>query len=387
MSNFLRKPFTFDRVIRIVFTVGVFFGLILLMRYLSAVLIPFAVAWLLAYWLNPLVNWIQRGIRIRILAILCSLMVASTIFVLLGVLLVPLVAKEFIEMGNTLGQMVNNSGLQEDALNYLPEDIWLSIEELTQSDDFQHLLESSKFLSFAEGTAKTVLPRLWEVFAGIIDVVIGILGITVILLYVIFILLDYDVITTGWKNLIPMRYREIVVNVIDDFNNAMGNYFRAQALVAGIVGVLFAIGFGIIGLPMGILLGLFIGLLNMVPYLQILGFVPAFFFAYIHHLETDYDFWSMAGWVMLVFAVVQLIQEAILTPKIMGSVTGLSPAAILLSLSIWGKLLGMLGLLIALPVTFLLLSYYRRYLTISEGEEPIQMEEEEHVQVEKAVSY
>jgi predicted PurR-regulated permease PerM len=122
----------------------------------------------------------------------------------------------------------------------------------------------------------------------------------------------------------------------------------------------------IIGMPMAILLGLFIGLLNMVPYLQIIGLIPAFLLALVHALETGGNLWTMLALTGLVFVVVQIIQDAILVPRIMGKEMGLSPAMILLSLSIWGKLLGIFGLLIALPMTCLLVAYYRRFLTRAE---------------------
>jgi predicted PurR-regulated permease PerM len=147
-----------------------------------------------------------------------------------------------------------------------------------------------------------------------------------------------------------------------DFKVGMQRYFRAQAAVAFIVGILFAIGFSVISLPLGILLGLFIGLLNMVPYLQIIGVIPAAVLATMHALESGISIWLSLGLTGLVFIVVQIIQDTILIPRIMGKVTGLSPAIILLSLSIWGKLLGMFGLLIALPMTCLLWAYYQRLI-------------------------
>ena len=114
----------------------------------------------------------------------------------------------------------------------------------------------------------------------------------------------------------------------------------------------------------------------MVPYLQTIGFIPAFFLAGIHALETGTEFWTVLGLVVLIFAVVQIFQDAVLVPRIMGKVMGLSPAMILLSLSIWGKLLGVLGLLIALPVTCLLLAYYKRFLDAAgEGEMKSEVEE------------
>ena len=142
----------------------------------------------------------------------------------------------------------------------------------------------------------------------------------------------------------------------------MNKYFRGQAMVAFCVGVLFSIGFLIIDFPMAVGLGLFIGLLNMVPYLQLIGFVPTILLAIVKAAETGQNFWMIMLMAVVVFAVVQAIQDAILTPKIMGHVTGLNSAIILLSLSIWGSLMGILGMIIALPMTTLLISYYQKYI-------------------------
>ena len=113
---------------------------------------------------------------------------------------------------------------------------------------------------------------------------------------------------------------------------------------------------------MAIGLGLFIGLLNMVPYLQLVGFIPTILLAVVKAADTGESFWMIMLSALIVFAVVQTIQDTILTPKIMGHVTGLNPAIILLSLSIWGSLLGILGMVIALPMTTLLITYYQRYV-------------------------
>ena len=113
---------------------------------------------------------------------------------------------------------------------------------------------------------------------------------------------------------------------------------------------------------MAILLGLMLGLMNMVPYLQLLGIPPAFFLALLHAVDTGGSVWTAMGLTALVFGVVQVMQDAVLTPRIMGGVTGLSPAIILLSLSVWGKILGFLGLIIAIPATCLVLAYYRRIM-------------------------
>ena len=150
--------------------------------------------------------------------------------------------------------------------------------------------------------------------------------------------------------------------VVEDVKKGMNAYFRGQALVAFCVGILFCIGFLIIDFPLAIGLGLFIGLLNMVPYMQLIGFVPTILLAIVKSAETGENLWIILLCALAVFAVVQLIQEMYLKPRIMGLVMGLNPAVILLSLSVWGSLLGIMGLIIALPLTTLLLSYYKRFV-------------------------
>jgi predicted PurR-regulated permease PerM len=159
-----------------------------------------------------------------------------------------------------------------------------------------------------------------------------------------------------------VRYRSFAVQLVNDITQGMNLYFRGQGIVAFCVGVLFSIGFLIIGFPMAIGLGMFIGLLNMVPYLQLLGFIPTILLAVVKAAETGESFWFILLGALIVFAVVQVIQDTILTPKIMGRVMGMNSAIILLSLSIWGSLMGILGMIIALPMTTLLITYYQRYV-------------------------
>ena len=276
-----------------------------------------------------------------------------------------MVFKEVKDMGGILSEVVNNSDLAERASKHLPEDIWLEIKKYASDEKVQNFFKADNIYKILKEILGKVLPGVWGVISGTTSFIMGIIGLSVIGLYLVFLLLDYQKIRKEWKSLIPPAYREPLLNIVGDFNIGMNRYFRGQAMVAAIVGVLFAFGFYLIGMPMGIILGLLIGLLNMVPYLQIIGFIPSVIFASLHALETGSSIWVMLALTVLVFIIVQTIQELILVPKIMGKVTGLSPAMILLSLSIWGKLLGIFGLLIALPVTCLLLAYYKRFILLS----------------------
>ena len=209
---------------------------------------------------------------------------------------------------------------------------------------------------------KEALPRVWGLLAESVNILFSFFTVFMVLLYVVFILWDYESIATGWVHLVPPRYRPFVVGVFNDIKDGMNRYFRGQALVAFCVGILHAVGFLIIDFPLAVGLGLLIGLLNMVPYLQIIGYIPTVILAILKAADTGQNFWLILLGAVIVFVVVQLIQDMVLVPRIMGKITGLNPAIILLSLSIWGSLMGMLGMIIALPLTTLMLSYYQRFI-------------------------
>ena len=146
----------------------------------------------------------------------------------------------------------------------------------------------------------------------------------------------------------------------------MNAYFRGQFIIAVCVGILYCIGFTIIGFPLAIPLGILIGILSFIPYLHALGLIPAFLLCAIKSAETGQNFWLILISALSVFIIAQAIQDIILTPKIMGKAIGLPPFLILLSLSVWGYVLGIIGMIIALPLTTIFFSYYKRYISKTE---------------------
>lgn len=364
------KPYTFDRVVRITITIAFLIGLVWLLHYLSDVLIPFAVALLLAYLINPLVQLVQKKVRNHSLAVLISLLALVLAVGLLGWLIIPRMADEVSRMGNIVASLVENGEPGNRAKEKLPAQIEELIQELIEREDVQEFFKPENREKIVKGMINKVLPGVWGLMTGAAALILEIVGLAVIGLYLFFLLLDYEKVR-HWRELIPPAYRDGISGFVKEFERAMSDYFRGQALVAFLCGILFAVGFVIIGLPMAIFLGLFFGLLNMVPYLQIIGFIPAVLIAGVHSAETGQSFWTILCFTGLVFLIVQLIQDIILVPRIMGKALGLSPAMILLSLSVWGKLLGFLGLIIALPMTFLLMAYYRRFLAAQGDQAPV----------------
>jgi predicted PurR-regulated permease PerM len=252
------------------------------------------------------------------------------------------------------------------------------INYLTNKSNLASLVQQSSFVD----AVQSVMIQTWNVVSSTVNVAISLFGAFIVLLYMFFILMDYEIINESWVKLIPAGKRAFASMVAQDVKNGMNAYFRGQSLIAFIVGVLFSIGFLIIDFPLAIGLGLFIGFLNLVPYMQLFGFIPTILLAILKAAETGESFWVIMICALAVFAVVQLIQDMYLTPRIMGHVMGLNPAIILLSLSVWGSLLGIIGFIIALPLTTLLLSYYRRFV-LKEGAPVPEITEQEQKSEEK----
>lgn len=359
---FSDKPYTLDRVVRLALAGGLVYFLVRLLGYLSDVLLPFFLAMLLAYLMNPLVTALQRRLKSRPWAVLVSLVLTGVVAAAAIFLVAPLMAQEFSQSARIISDLMNNSAVADKVAQVLPNDLWKEIRTFLGSTDVRNFLHSGQALGMVKEVLRKLLPGMWGVLSGTASLLAGIAGLLVIVLYLVFLLLEFDKLSTNWMNYLPDSMREPAEEFLDEFLAAMNNYFRAQTVIAASVGVLFAIGFSLIGLPMAILLGLMLGLMNMVPYLQLLGIPPAFFLALLHAVDTGGSVWTAMGLTALVFGVVQVMQDAVLTPRIMGGVTGLSPAIILLSLSVWGKILGFLGLIIAIPATCLVLAYYRRIM-------------------------
>ena len=351
-----RKEFTFDRVVRMAIGLAVLGAILWLLNYLKGVLLPFAVACLVAYMMNPMVEWNKRMLRLKGRTLPTILTLLEVTMAVTGIwwLLIAYVYDESHRMALRLGECV------QAQLNvpYLPAAIHEFIKQYIDVDFIQSLLTREQWISLITEAAN----QTWSFVNGTFSHVLAMCSWVLVLLYIIFILIDYDKIMRGMKMMVPSRYRGMTFKLFNDMKVSMHHYFRGQALIASIVGVMFSIGFTIIGLPMGIVLGLFIGVLNMIPYLQLMSIPIATMLCLVSSVSTGGSFWEMFGWMVLVYCVVQVIQDLILTPKIMGKSMGLNPAIMLLSLSIWGALLGFIGLIVALPLTTLLIAYYDEYV-------------------------
>lgn len=208
--------------------------------------------------------------------------------------------------------------------------------------------------------AQKVLPGFWQGMSSVFGWLLGLVGVFTTLIYLVFILIDEEDVKENWGKLIPPKYRTRVADVVDDLGKAMNVYFRGQLKIALILSAVYIIGFSIVGLPLSLVLGLLAGLLSLIPYFALLSVPPVMLSAGLLALDNHGDLWPPMIGALLVYAVAQTLEALVLTPRIQGKNTGLRPEYILLALSVWGSLLGVTGMIIALPLTTVIISYYRR---------------------------
>ena len=355
-STMLKEKITFDRFVRGMLIVAAVVLAYFLLKMLSSVLWPFFVAWLIAYLLYPILTFLEKKchLKFRIVSILVTLVVIIGIIATVLVLTLPKAVEQCKLLSDDMMQYATTYLAETD----IPNQLQLLAKQNLDQQKIISLLQNDDVME----AARAIGMQTWNLLSGTVGVLMGLVDFLLMLLYLFFILLDYEKINEGWAHLIPNEIRGRAVNVMSDVKNGMNAYFRGQALISLIVGILFSIGFTIIGMPMAIGLGMLIGLLNMIPYMHTLGLIPTVILALLKASHSGEGFWTIMLCALAVFAVVQCILDMILTPKIMGKAMGLKPAVILLSLSVWGALLGIIGLIIALPMTTLCWSYYKRYV-------------------------
>ena len=369
--DFLKPVIDFDRFIRGLLFLAVITVLVLGLRWLSPVLIPFFAAWAIAWILAPVVNFFQNTCRLRsrVLSVLITLALLIGLASAVAWLIIPPLIDGVTQIKEALLSYLASGHIRNI---HLPECLDHLMQQWLDQEKIQSMLRSDNLMK----TIRETLPHVWNMLVSTANLVMSLVGAAFGALYLFFLLLDYDYYTTAWINWLPRTQRNFFRRLSEDLGNNMRGYFRGQALVALSNCVMFTLGFWIIGLPMPLGMGLFVGLISFIPYVQVVGFAPAAVLALMEMSDTGRSFWGLMALVLLVYIVVQVLQDTVFTPRIMGKIMGLSSAMVLLSLSIWSYMAGIIGLIIALPLTTIIFAYYKRYIL----KEPDDMLNEAHEQ-------
>ena len=369
--DFLKPVIDFDRFVRGLLFLAVITVLVLGLRWLSPMLIPFFAAWAIAWILAPVVNFFQSTCRLRsrVLSVLITLALLIGLASAVAWLIIPPLIDGVTQIKEALLSYLASGHIRNI---HLPE--WLDhlMQQWLDQEKIQSMLRSDNLMK----TIRETLPHVWNMLVSTANLVMSLVGAAFGALYLFFLLLDYDYYTTAWINWLPRTQRNFFRRLSEDLGHNMRGYFRGQALVALSNCVMFTLGFWVIGLPMPLGMGLFVGLISFIPYVQVVGFAPAAVLALMEMSDTGRSFWGLMALVLLVYIVVQVLQDTVFTPRIMGKIMGLSSAVVLLSLSIWSYMAGIIGLIIALPLTTIIFAYYKRYIL----KEPDDMLNEAHEQ-------
>ena len=357
MSQFFRREFTFDRIARMLVLSVLILLIYVAVQAIWSVILPFLLAGIFAYVMMPLVRFFQYTLRLRSrgLSVILTLLLLGAVVYLAVIFIIPSINAEIektlqVISGYSSGQDILTMILPRNIRNYLNGGLrW---GNFPQQLSFEKVLENVKLLLDQVGG---IINSTLSIFSWGLVFLIG-------FVYFVFILLDFENLGRGFISLFPKTLRPTIRTISMDLDRYMNNYFRGQALVAMSVGILLSIGFNIIGLPLATAMGIFIGILNFIPYMQALGIIPLGLASLLMAAQTGENAFVCMLLAYGVLMIVQIIQDMIIVPRIMGQTMGMRPSLILLVLSIWGYLLGFFGMLIALPITMFIYSLYMRYV-------------------------
>ena len=357
MSHFFRREFTFDRIARMLVLSVLILLIYVAVQAIWSVILPFLLAGIFAYVMMPLVRFFQYTLRLRSrgLSVILTLLLLGAVVYLAVIFIIPSINAEIektlqVISGYSSGQDILTMILPRNIRNYLNGGLrW---GNFPQQLSFEKVLENVKLLLDQVGG---IINSTLSIFSWGLVFLIG-------LVYFVFILLDFENLARGFISLFPKTLRPTIRTISMDLDRYMNNYFRGQALIAISVGILLSIGFNIIGLPLATAMGIFIGILNFIPYMQALGIIPLGLASLLMAAQTGENAFVCMLLAYGVLMIVQIIQDMIIVPHIMGQTMGMRPSLILLVLSVWGYLLGFFGMLIALPITMFIYSLYMRYV-------------------------
>ncbi|MBI3932137.1 MAG: AI-2E family transporter [Acidobacteria bacterium] len=322
---------------------------------LRGVLTPFAVAFAVAYFLNPAVNamerffakdiarsrlvrgWLDpRAAAVGVLAVLVIL--ALTVVVLI---IVPAVADQVTETVKKLPEYFRVLRAKVE-----PAYQRLNMRYPEQTDQIRHQIEEA---------LRTNLPQLLRpvtrvveaAFSSLLAFVLTVLNLMVIPVFVVYLLYDMNHIQAGAKDLVPHRFREYVYSRVQEVDRLLSAFARGQVTVCLILGAFYSIGLTSCGVPMGLLVGFVIGFFNMIPFMSyVLGLPMALLLSWL----DDQSLEKLVA-VAVIFTVGQFVEGNFITPRIVGQSLGLHSVVIMLAVLVGGTLLGFIGMLVAVPAT------------------------------------
>lgn len=321
-----------------------------LFYYSSAVFLQLFIAFALAYMLNPTVESLERkGVK-RLYGILLVFCLTTALCVASVVFLVVSITGEFSSMQLNLPAYANH--LYEITPASIKE--YLGIETTAKLT-----LRLNELLQQARNTApdllKPLLAFLQRTLTSTVSVLLAILGYFIIPLYLFYLLYDLPQLKNFIISYIPERYRPLYIAKLTEVDSVLSGFIRGQLSVCAILALLYSVGLYVIGIDLAIAIGTLAGATFIIPYVgTIIGICLSVVMALLKFNDLLHPLLCL-GW----FGFVQMLEGAIITPKIVGDTVGLHPLVAIVALLIGGQIFGIVGMLLAVPVTAVLQVFLR----------------------------
>ncbi|WP_136619973.1 MULTISPECIES: AI-2E family transporter [Mesorhizobium] len=313
--------------------------LALFLYVFSDILLPFVAGMVLAYFLDPVADRLERLGLSRIMATVVILITFLVVLVLAFVILIPVLATQMADFAAKLPEYLTK--LQGLLTSFDPK--WLEQKFGVNANGLRDGLSS--VLSSGFGLITTVFTSLWSSGVALVSVVSLFVVTPVVAFYM---LLDWDRMVAVIDSWVPRDNVATVRGIAKDINTATAGFVRGQGTLCLVLGAIYATGLTLTGLNFGILIGLFAGLISFIPYVgSLTGLVLAVGVAFVQFWPD----WTMIVAVAVVFFIGQFIEGNILQPRLVGKSVGLHPVWLMFSLFAFGALFGFVGLLIAVPAS------------------------------------
>lgn len=303
----------------------------------SDILLPFVAGMVLAYFLDPVADRLQRFGMSRFVATVLILIAFVIGLTLALIILIPLLATQLTEFIGRLPSYL--SQLQGLITEIDPS--WLEQRFGINPNSLREGLNS--LLSSSVGFLTTIMQSIWDSGVALFNIA-GLFVVTPVVAF--YMLLDWDRMVAKVDSWVPRDHVETVREIAADINVATAGFVRGQGTLCLVLGVMYAVGLTIVGLNFGILIGLFAGLISFIPYVgSLVGLVLSIGVAIVQFWPNYYMVAAVAG----IFFLGQFIEGNILQPRLVGKSVGLHPVWLMFALFAFGALFGFVGLLIAVP--------------------------------------
>ncbi|MCX8056246.1 MAG: AI-2E family transporter [Ignavibacteria bacterium] len=335
-------------VIKSIFVLSTIIFLVWFFYELLAILTPFLISFVLAYLLNPFVGFLEKKKISRTLATSITIL----LLLMIGVLLLSFIIPPFVEQVSLLISSAPEKIFQ--LTEYFNSKILPELNQIGLAyPDFQEFL-SKELPVRLQSLLNSILNNILSLISSFGAIFNQIINLVIIPIMTFYFLKDFEKILDAIKNIFSSNYQEKVTVISRRVDKIFGNYIRGFLTVSIINGLVVTIGLSIIGVPYAIMLGILSALLNFIPYF---GVIISFAIGFLISLLSG------IGGIKLLFVPIvyfgeNILENSLITPKVIGERVGLHPLLVLLAIFVFGYFAGILGMLISVPITALLISLF-----------------------------